>query len=107
MAMQSTPQRNHTTASDMPEVTDAHRHAAFEAMRWPGWTYEAAMAYDLRRRLIEARAHHIRTQQYVATQRRTVVPVRRCRPGADGHPVKWCTQLVMGPHEAIEQPELI
>ena len=50
------------TAAELPEVTEAHRRAAFEAMRWTGWTFEAAMADDTRRRVIEARAHQVRTQ---------------------------------------------
>lgn len=95
-----------STAPDMPPVTDAHRRAAFCAMRWAGWTYEAAMAVDMRRRLIECRAHVLRTNEWLATQQRTVVPVRRCKPGADGHPLKWATQLVMGPLEPIKQTNL-
>lgn len=57
------------TAADLPEVTEAHRLAAFEAMRWTGWTFEAAMADDTRRRVIEARAHQVRTQQWRAERR--------------------------------------
>jgi hypothetical protein len=60
-----------THTVDMPEVTDAHRRAAFEAMHWAGWTFEAAMADDLRRRQVEARAHQIRTNAF---KRRTYVP---------------------------------
>ena len=47
----------------LPEVTDDHRRAAFEAFGWTDWTYEAAMADDMKRRLIEARAHQLRTRQ--------------------------------------------
>lgn len=93
--------------ADLPPVTDAHRLAAFEAMRWAGWTYAAAQASDTRRRLIEWRAHQLRTTEWVATQQRTVAPVRRCRPGLDGHPLKWCTQLVAGPLVPVKQPELL
>ena len=92
---------------DMPPVTDAHRQAAFENMHWTGWTYEAAMRFDMRRRLIECRAHVLRTQEWKATQQRTVVPVRRCRPGTDGHPLKWCTQMVLGPYQPTQQPDLV
>lgn len=84
------------TAPDLPEVTDAHRLAAFEAMRWPGWTYAAAMQDELRRTVIECRAHQIRTAEWMRTQRRSVVPVKRLRLGADGHPI-WCTELAPGP----------
>lgn len=55
--------------ADLPEVTDAHRRAAFEAMHWTGWTFEAAMGNDTRRRLIECRAHQLRTQQWRAERR--------------------------------------
>lgn len=55
--------------ADLPEVTDAHRLAAFQAMHWTGWTFEAAMGNDTRRRLIEARAHQLRTQQWRAERR--------------------------------------
>jgi len=47
----------------LPEVTDAHRRAAFEAMHWEGWTFERAMADDTRRRSVEAYAHHLRTRE--------------------------------------------
>lgn len=84
------------TAPDLPAVTEAHRLAAFEAMCWPGWTYEAALAYDLRRRLIECRAAQIRTREYLATHARSVVSVKRLKLGADGQP-RWCTQMAPGP----------
>ena len=90
---------------EMP-VTDAHRKAAFTAMHWRGWTFEAAQKVDLRRRLIEARAHQIRTKAWLATQERSVVPLKHCKPGADGHPAKWSTQLVMGPLYSRTQAHL-
>lgn len=92
---------------DLPEVTEAHRRAAFIAMRWPCLTYEQALASDTHRRVIEARAHKIRTDEWAATQRRSVVPVRRCLPGVDGHPMKWCTQRAAGPLVPINQPDLL
>jgi hypothetical protein len=95
------------TAADMPPVTDAHRLAAFERMGWKGWTYEAAMAFDMRRRLIECRAHLLRKQEWERTTKRTVERVKRVRMGADGHPVSWCTQVVMGPRVALVQPDLL
>lgn len=57
----------------LPDVTDAHRRAAFEAMHWTGWTFEAALADDTRRRVVEARAHQMRTQEWKQIKRRTVV----------------------------------
>lgn len=95
------------SAADLPPVTDAHRLAAFAAMCWTGWTYAQAMQYDMRRRLIECRAHALRTAEWEATTQRTVVPVRRVKLGTDGHPVAWRTQLVMGPREAVVQRELL
>ena len=70
---------------DLPPVTDAHRLAAFAAMHWGAMTYEAAIKFDTRRRVIECRAHHIRTQEWLRTQERAVVPEVYCIPGADGH----------------------
>lgn len=58
--------------SVLPAVTDDHRRAAFEAMRWTGWTYDAAMADATRRQIVETRAHQIRKQEWTATQRRSV-----------------------------------
>lgn len=53
----------------LPDVTDAHRRAAFEAMHWTGWTFEAALADDTRRRVVEARAHQMRTQEWKQSKR--------------------------------------
>ena len=50
----------------LPEVTEQHRRAAFEAMAWTGWTFEQAMANDTRRRCIEARAHQLRKAMWLA-----------------------------------------
>lgn len=92
---------------ELPPVTDAHRRAAFEAMGWAGWTYEAARADKTRCQVVEVRAHQIRTQEWRATRQRTVVPVHRCRPGVDGHPTHWCTQLANGPLEPLIQPDFL
>jgi len=53
----------------LPPVTDQHRHAAFAAMGWVGWTYEQAMANDLRASLVECRAHQLRKQQWQQARR--------------------------------------
>ena len=95
---------------DMPPVTEMHRQQAYIIIRPKGVSYEAAMKlpeFDTIRRVIEAKAHQLRTDAWMQTQRRTVMPVRRCRPGADGHPVKWATQMVMGDFEPIKQPDLL
>jgi hypothetical protein len=54
-------------------VTDDHRRAAFEAMHWPGWTFDQAMADDVRSRLVNLRARQICNAQARAL-RRHVVP---------------------------------
>lgn len=97
-------------ALDMPPVTDVHRQHAYILLRPKGISYTAAMTlpeHALLARVIEARAHQIRTEAWLETQQRTVVPVRRCRPGVDGHPVKWATQLVMGDYAPVHQPDLL
>jgi hypothetical protein len=91
---------------ELPPVTDAHRLAAFAAMHWGEMTYEAAMRFEVRRRVVEIRAHHIRTQEWLKTQERTVRPELRCIPGVDGHPLKWTTQLVLGAHQPVKQHDL-
>lgn len=58
-----------TSPSTLPEVTEAHRRAAFKAMGWAGWTFEEAMADDTRRRVVEARAHQLRKRQWHADAR--------------------------------------
>ena len=95
------------SAPALPPVTDAHRLAAFEAMRWTGWTYETAMKFDLRRRLIECRAAQMRTREWLASHPGSPATVRRARVAADGHSVTWCTQTVMGPRQAQEEPDLL
>ena len=94
---------------DLPPVTEAHRQHAYLIVRPRGVGYTAAMTrpeHDLIRRCIEAKAHQLRNDAWLATQQRTVVPVRRCRPGVDGHPVKWATQMAMGDYTPILQPDL-
>lgn len=71
------------TAEALPEVTDAHRRAAFALFKWPGVTFEQAMAVDLRRRLIEACAHGIRKREHQAQQHGT-----RYAP--------WCQHAIFG-----------
>lgn len=56
----------------MPAVTDAHRRAAFAAMGWIGWSFEAAMADAVRSRVVECRAHALRKAQWSAQRLRRV-----------------------------------
>jgi len=72
--------------AQLPPVTDAHRRQAFALFRWPGVTFEQAMAVDLRRRLIEACAHGIRTREHQAQQRQQAK--ERYSP--------WCQAAIFG-----------
>lgn len=78
--------------ADLPDVTDAHRRAAFEGLRMVGWTFEAAMANDTRRRVIEARAHQVRTSEWKATRTRT----ERHTPAFNPHTGHWTTRHTPG-----------
>lgn len=97
-----------TAAAPMlPLVTEAHRLAAFELLCIHGHTYTSAMLDAKHAKLINACAAQIRTREFIRTTRRTVVPVRRIRLGADGHPMGWCTQMAPGALEPVQQPELL
>jgi hypothetical protein len=84
----------------MPNVTEGHRRAAFEAMHWAGWTYEAAMANTTRRQIIDARAAHLRTAEFQRTATRTVSLVRRVSPSGN----RWVTQRVPGAWQPEQMP---
>lgn len=71
-------------------VTDAHRRTAFTLFAWHGWTYEAAMADDTRRRLINCRAAWVRTREFEATHTRATTTVHRINPATDA----WCTERI-------------
>lgn len=92
------------THDPLPPVTDAHRRAAFTSLRWMG-TYEMAMSAPFRARLIEARAADLRTQEWARTTQRTVVPVRRVVLGADGHPMRYVTQMCPGERRSTPQTD--
>jgi len=91
------------TINTLPPVLDAHRQAAFAAMAWAGLTFEQAMAHPVKSRVIECRAAQLRTQEWERTTKRTVIPVRRVRLGADGHPMGWCTQMAPGARVSAPQ----
>jgi hypothetical protein len=90
----------------MPPVTDSHRQHAYIIIRPAGRSYSAAMADPMLARVIEAKAHALRTADWLRTQQRTVVPVKRVRLGSDGHPMAWCTQMAPGPLVRISQPDI-
>lgn len=93
--------------ADLPEITDDHRRRAFEILAMAGWTFDLAMANELRRKVIECCAASLRRMDWEHTQQRTVEPVRRVRLGVDGHPIAWCTQMAPGPSKPITQPPLL
>lgn len=95
---------NHTA---MPPVTDAHRQRAFALLSIPHMNFTQAMAEDSRRRVIEACATHLRTQDWKREHVRTVEPVKRLRLGLDGHPMSWCTQMAPGVWAPIRQLDLL
>lgn len=98
----------HTTPpAGMPPITHDHLQAAFQAMKWPGWTFEQAMANDMRRRLIECRAATLAARERNANTAITRQVVRRVRLNERGEVASWCTQIVMGPRRATEQPDLL
>ena len=83
----------------LPDLTDADRQAAFERFalhnsRHPNLS--AALADPITARVITIMTLKARTDAWKASHQRTVVPLHRCKPGVDGHPVKWCTQRVPG-----------
>lgn len=80
---------------DLPPVTDDHRRRAFALFAWPGMTFEQAMAMDMRRRFIEARAHCLRTKEARAAATTT--------DQADRRP-SWCAQTLIGTARPATQP---
>lgn len=53
----------------LPEVTDAHRRAAFTLLSWPNLSFEQAMADDVRRKLINTCAAELRKRDWMQTRR--------------------------------------
>lgn len=90
----------------MQPITTEHLRMAFERVALQGWTYDAAMNDPVRRHVIVACAHAIRTSEWERTQHRTVEPVRRIKLGCDGHPVGWCTQMAQGPLAPATQADI-
>ena len=84
-------------ALDLPAITDDHRQRAFVILAMRNCSFSAAMQDHARARIIEVCASKLRTDDWLRTQARSVVPVRRVRLGADGHPMGWCTQMASGP----------
>lgn len=79
----------------LPPVTDAHRRQAFAMFAWPGLTFEAAMRIDMRRRLIEARAHGIRKAE--ATGRAVTRHPFPAKAAAPAPGPAWCPNALFGP----------
>jgi len=84
----------------LPPISHAHLEQAFALMRWKDWTLEAALRNDMRRRIVVARAHRLRTDEYLATLTDTAKKaVRRVRVDREGNE-HWVTQLIYGPRQA-------
>ena len=81
---------------DLGPVTDAHRRAAFARLALRGLSFEAAMAIDSHRRVIEAYARQLRTREWQAQHRQATRCVRRLDPATG----RWYTQRVPGEWEA-------
>ena len=90
--------------TDLPPVTDAHRRQAWalNAHKWPGVTFEEALRVDIRKKLIEARAHQLRTREALAAQHRPRQCVRRINAATGA----WATQIVLGPYQPTVQESL-
>lgn len=84
--------------ADRRALTNDEMHAAFEAMRWVGWTYEMAMSDAVRSRVVIARAKSERAKVMRSQQTRRMRPVRRFNPTTG----QWRTQLVPGPLDPQE-----
>lgn len=87
-------------------VTQEQLLRAFEAMHWVGWTYEAAMANDTRRRLVKCRAHQLRAREEAAASQPTTRCVRRVVLDEHGQVAGWRTQTAPGPRVDAPQREL-
>lgn len=79
-------------APTLPPVTDAHRQAAFDGLRLRCCaTLAEAMADPMRARVVEARAHQLRTREWLETQAVAATAlVRRVHPTTG----QWATQRV-------------
>lgn len=65
--MSTTGMAPHLRASETkPPVTEAHQRAAFAQMGWQGWTFEQAMADDVRSRVVQGRANSLRNREWRA-----------------------------------------
>ena len=93
-------------AAEMPPITEHQLRTAFHKLHWTHLTYDQVMADPIRSKVVQVCAHQLRREEWEQTHTRTVEPVIRCRPGTDGHPVKWSTQMAMGPWVRHATPDL-
>ena len=82
----------------MGALTEQQLRAAFQAMAWLGWTFEAAMADPIRSRVVKARATAMRAAEYRSTHTRRVRLVRRFNPATGA----WRTQRVAGLYDDMQ-----
>lgn len=86
--------------SHLPPITQGHLIAAFISLQMDAiTTLDAALEDELRRKLIVTRAHHLRTQEWAATQHREQHTVRRINPTTG----QWITQVVAGDFNNTQQ----
>lgn len=96
----------HIPPAELPPISEQHLRAAFEKLKIRHLTFDQVLTDDAQRQVLVACAHQIRTDEWKRDHVRTVVPVHRCKLGADGHPVKWTTQMVNGPWARPATPDL-
>lgn len=97
---------NQLPADPLPPVTEQHLRTAFAKLQWRQFTFDQVMADPIRSKVVQCCAHQLRREEWEQTHTRTVEPVPRCRPGVDGHPMKWTTQLAAGPWVRQATPDL-
>lgn len=73
-----------------------HLQAAFQAMAWKGWTYDAAMADPTRKAIVSWRARQICDAQAKTIRRRVVTP-RQTRQAVR----RWLAQPAPYPGAAV------
>lgn len=93
----------------LPAITQADLRRAWLSLNPRGvpCPFEEALKVDMYRRLIECRAKHTRTQQWLASLPPSTQQVRRVRLDAQGNVASWCIQTVMGPRRPSPQLELL
>lgn len=90
----------------MPPITERHLREAYDKLKIKHMSFEQVLEDTAQRKVLVACAHQLRRTEWEQAHQRTVVPLHRVKPGTDGHPVKWATQLVYGPWVKPTTPDL-